>query len=468
MRKPKIGLLGLMAGTYEPIFPGIIARQESYARELAASFSAVADVDFPGAALDRASIEQKMRYFNQSDCDGVLIVLLTYSQGSWLLRALQDNRLPLALAVIQPDSFVDRDFYELDLTVNQGIHGAQDNSNMIVRNGFPCQFFAAERHDPALVKFVGDFARAAMTYCEMRKMKCGVLSRMCGMGDILLDDMAYMKKIGVEFCNDTVGTVWRHMQDVSKQEIDRQIEKDRDTFTVDPKLSYESHAEAVKMYLGLKRWLDDKGFGCFTAQFDIFGDDSVGEGRRFHQLPLYAASQLMADGYGYAAEGDMSCAAMVSAAHMLGDGGGNFTEMYMMDFKTDAICFCHAGEGNWATHRKDKKPRLIDRYLGEGGLENPPTIMFTPEVGRATLTSLAPMNGDRLRLITAPGEMLGKDDLNNCEMPYFFWRPDSGVTNCIRGWLKNGGTHHEVINLGDVADRWQMLCELWDVEYTTV
>ena len=102
MRKPKIGLLGLMAGSYEPIFPGIVARQEAFARELAASFSSVADVDFPSAALDRADIEQKMRYFNQSDCDGVLIVLLTYSQGVWLLRALQDNRLPLALAVVQP------------------------------------------------------------------------------------------------------------------------------------------------------------------------------------------------------------------------------------------------------------------------------------------------------------------------------------------------------------------------------
>ena len=59
MRKPKIGLLGLMAGSYEPIFPGIVARQEAFARELAASFSSVADVDFPGAALDRADIEQK-------------------------------------------------------------------------------------------------------------------------------------------------------------------------------------------------------------------------------------------------------------------------------------------------------------------------------------------------------------------------------------------------------------------------
>jgi L-arabinose isomerase len=109
---------------------------------------------------------------------------------------------------------------------------------------------------------------------------------------------------------------------------------------------------------------------------------------------------------------------MVMAAHLLGEGGGNFTEMYMMDFKVNGICFCHAGEGNWAT--SEHKPRLIDRYLGEGGLENPPTIMFVPKAGRATLTSLAPMNGDYMRLLVAEGEMLPKNDLKNCEMPYFF------------------------------------------------
>ena len=142
--------------------------------------------------------------------------------------------------------------------------------------------------------------------------------------------------------------------------------------------------------------------------------------------------------------------------------------MYAMDFKRNAIIFCHAGEGNWATHRKDVKPQIIDRVFLEGGLENPPTPRFTPEVGRATLTSLAPVCGDRFRLIIAKGDMLPDNNMFNNDMPYFFWRPDSGVTNCIRGWLKNGGTHHEVISLGDVSTRWQMLCDMWDVEYVQV
>ena len=159
---------------------------------------------------------------------------------------------------------------------------------------------------------------------------------------------------------------------------------------------------------------------------------------------------------------------MVAAAHSLESHGGNFTEMYMMDFEKEAIIFCHAGEGNWATHREDIQPQLIDRYLGEGGLENPPTIMFTPKVGPSTLTSLAAVSGQKFRLVTAKGDILPKSDLKRCEMPYIFWRPDSGVTNCVEGWLRNGSTHHEVISIGDVRNRWKMLCDMWGVEYTEV
>jgi L-arabinose isomerase len=462
-RKPKIGLLGLMTGGYEDIFPGIVERQTKYAREIVATLSPVADVIFTKPGLNRGEIESIVREYNSLDVDGILIVLLAYSQGTYILRALQDNRVPIALAVIQPDQVVDDNWEELDLTVNQGIHGAQDNANTIVRAGFKCQFFAGNRHEKRFVDFVEDFGKACLARTKLRNMRTGIISRMCGMGDILTDDMAFMRKIGPEFCHDTIGSVYSCMEKVSKEQIDVQIEKDRATFEVDPKLSYESHSIAVKMYLGFKQYLEDRQFDAFTAQFDIFAADG-----RFRQLPLYAASNLMADGYGYAAEGDAMCASMVAAAHVIGNNDANFTEMYTMDFEKQAIIFCHAGEGNWATARKDMKPRLIDRYLGEGGLENPPTHIFTPQYGPATLTSLVALSGDRFRLVLAKGEILPKSDMKRCEMPYIFWRPDSGIENCVEAWLYNAGTHHEVINLGDVSRRWKFLCNMLDIEYVEV
>ena len=462
-RKPKLGLLGLMTDGYEGVFPGITERQTKYAQEIVARISPVADVSFAGIGLNRDRIEEIASEYNNSDLDGILIVLLTYSHGIYLLRALENNRLPIALAVIQPDQEVLDDWEELDLTVNQGIHGAQDNANMIVRSGFACEFFAGNRHEQRFLDFVEDFAKACYTRTRLKSMRTGVFSSMCGMGDILNDAMGFMHIIGPEACHDTIGSVYSIMEDVTSEDIDAQIALDKSRFEVDPKLTYDSHAAAIRIYLGFKRYLENHGYDAFTAHFDQFAADG-----RFEQLPLYAASNLLAEGYGYAAEGDIMCASMVAAAHSLGNCDANFTEMYTMDFNKHAIIFCHAGEGNWNTCRSDMKPKLIDRYLGEGGLANPPTHIFTPQFGPATLTSLVAMEGKRFRLILSRGTILPKSDLKNCEMPYIFWRPESGIENCIEGWLRNGGTHHEVINLGDVSARWRMLCTMLGVEYIEV
>ena len=462
-RKPKIGLLALMTDGYEPIFSGITERQFKYAKEIVKSLSSVADITFNEIGCNRAMIEKIVKEYNQAELDGILITLLTYSHGAFLIRALENNHLPIALAVVQPDQEVLDEWVELDLTVNQGLHGAQDNANIISKSGTPCEFFAGNRHEKRFVDFFEDFAKAAYTRMVLKTMKTGAFSKMLGMGDILVDDFEFFKTIGPMVMHDTIGSVYSRMVEVSKEEIDAQIAKDKKMHDVDPKLTYESHAEAVRMYLGFKKYLEDQEMQAFTAHFDQFSDD-----KRFKQLPLYAASNLLAEGYGYAAEGDFMCASMVAAAGALGNNDANFTEMYTMDFVKKAIIFCHAGEGNWATHRKDMKVRLIDRYLGEGGLENPPTHIFTPEVGRATLTSLMYKGEGKYGLVLAMGDMLPKSDLIGCEMPYFFWRPDVGVEACVEGWLKNGGTHHEVINLGDVKRRWQMLCNMLGVEYIEV
>lgn len=461
-RKPRIGMLGVMYGPYEPIFPGITARQEEYAREVAASLNHVADIFFPRAALGREDIEKIIREFNNNDLDGIMIVLLTYSQGSFLVRALQENRLPVMLACIQPEQTVGEEWEELDLTINQGIHGSQDNANTMMRMGFNCEYIVENRKSERFKDRVHDWAKAAQTASCLKRMKIALLGRMPGMGDILTDDGAFLRKIGPEIVHESVGNIFRHMQLLSKNDIDMQLEKDRNTFDIDPRLPEESHRYAISMYLGFRRLLEEKGYSAFTAHFDIFQEDG-----RFRQLPLLGASHLMADGYGYAAEGDTITAALVATARIL-TGNANFSEMYAMDFEKDAIIMSHAGEGNWKTARRDKKVHLIDRVFGEGGLENPPTPVFTPEPGPAVVASLVSVAGDKFRLVVSKGDILDKADLKRIEMPYLFFKPQKGIRECVEGWLRNGASHHEVVNLGDHTAKWKMLCSILGIEYFEV
>ena len=169
----------------------------------------------------------------------------------------------------------------------------------------------------------------------------------------------------------------------------------------------------------------------------------------------------------YAAEGDAT-AAMLMAAMLRLCGQAGFSEMYMMDFAREAILLCHAGEGNWAMCRRDKKPFLMDRVFNEGGLSNPPTPIFTPEPGPAGVMSLVHVGGERFRLVYAPGEILDECSLRKIDMPYMFFRPASGVRACIKAWLEQGGTHHEIIVPGDYAARVRLLCRLLGIEFVEV
>lgn len=460
--KPKIGILALMLGAYEPLFPGITDRQTAYVREIIKDLGDTADFIFPRAALGREDIEELTRQYNHEELDGILILLLTYSQGQYLIRAMQHNRLPLALALVQPDETVEEDFEELDLTVNQGIHGSQDNANCLMRAGIKCSYFAGSRFDGSFRNFAADFAQAAQTAIFLKRMKIGVVGKLAGMGDIQCDDISFFRNVGPEFIYDSIGLIHSNFAEVTEQEVKERVALDRTIFDMDPNLSEESHAYAVKLYLGIKKYLEKGGYAGYTAHFEEFGADG-----RFLQLPLLAASHLMADGYGYGAEGDGMTAALVAALHCL-CGNGNFSEMYMMDLKREAILFCHAGEGNWSTCDEKQKPQLIDRYFGEGGLGNPPTPIFTPRAGRATVLSLTHVNGNQFRMVAADGEILPKNDLKRCEMPYFFFKPDSGVKKCVEGWLSNGGTHHEAVVLGDFTERIRLLCDICGIELIKV
>ncbi len=463
MRKPRIGLLGMMLDGYEPIFPGIIQDRNNYAKELVTELSAFADISFTALATNRAEIEETVKAYQVQELDGILMVLFTYSHSGWIMNAMKKNHLPLALAILQPDEEMKPKFTEYDFTINQGIHGAQDNANMLHRLGIPFQVFAGSRKGPRFAQFFETFSKAAAAYRHLQGMRIAVIGKMNNMCDVFADDIGLQQKLGCEFSYEEIGSIRKGMDAVSDEAAQRQMEYERDVFAIDASMTEAVHRDAVTQYLALKQFMEDGKFDAITIHFETLGVDG-----RFERLPFLAASNLMADGYGYAAEGDAMCAALMKLAILGCDGQATFSEMYAMDFASDSILMCHAGEGNWRIARKDRKPRLIDKVFNEGGLGNPPTPLFTPEPGEATIISLAYLGHDRYKFVVSYGEILDKCDMLGCEMPYLFFRPSTGLEACVEGWLKMGGTHHEAVMLGDGREYFKMLSDMIGVEYTEV
>jgi L-arabinose isomerase len=446
--KPKIGLLGIMHGLYDESQPEITVNQERWARELASSLSSVAEVDFPRAAKSRADIEAILGQFNQRGHAGVMIVMLLYSPGFRMVRALEDNRLPLLLANIQPLPVVTDDWDWSRLTTNQaGIVPA------VITEDWKSADFRA---------FFEDWARAAQTASILKTMRIAVIGRMKGMGDIVGDEGMLLRTIGPEINHEGLGQIHDCMRTVTEAETAAQMAEDRRNFEIDPKLPEENHRYAVKLQLGFEKFLRQFHYDGFSVNFDAFKEDG-----RFEQIHMLAASNLMAKGYAYSNEGDVHTATLVGATHAL-VGNGHFTEMYSLDFEKDSALMSHMGEGNWKIARKDRPIRLIDRELEIGGLANPPTVVFSAQPGPATITSLVSRAGMGYRLVVSEGEILDTSELPGVPMPYFHFRPRSGIKAAMDRWLLAGGTHHQTLNLGHYARRWRMLAGILGIELAEV
>jgi L-arabinose isomerase len=364
---------------------------------------------------------------------------------------------------VQPVPAVTPEWDMADLTYNQGIHGAQDTANAMVRAGRPFHVVTGDWHTPAFQDEIGRWASAAAAITRWRSLKVGVFGyAMNGMGDIQVDPHTLMRTLGPQIDALAPGDLHRAARAVSDADVMRLLADEDERFEVDPRLTAAERADHARMQLGLQRILQAHGYGAYSTHFDAIAEDG-----RFQRLPLAAASSLMAQGYGYAAEGDAITAALMSAAQTM-LGPTQFTEMYAMDFPHDAILMSHMGEGNWALARPDRPIRLIKRPLGIGALEDPPTFLFQYATGPATLAALTPLGADRFRLIVAEGEILDTDELPRLEMPYGLFRPDSGLHHCMNAWLQLGGPHHQVLNPGRHGEDWRVFSELAGIEYEHV
>jgi L-arabinose isomerase len=460
--QPRVGLLGIMQELYDDMIPGITETQGQYARQIADRLGEAVDVTFREPARNRQDIERQMRAFDDEGLDGVILVMLTYGPAMRAARALAENDLPVMLANVQPERTITEAWDMDDLTYNQGVHGAQDLANTLVRLGIDAPIISEDWRSDRFVAFVSDWAHAAQAEQSLRDMRIAQFGQMPGMGDIETDDTAFMRTLGPQVDQLSMGLVEDRMQGVSDEAVAASVAADQRRFEMGEDVSEEQHAYAARFEVAIQSLLDEEGYDGFSMYFDAVGDDG-----RFEQLHMLAASNLMAKGYGYAAEGDTCCTSLVTAGHRLAPDA-HFTEMYAMDFDRDSILQSHMGEGNWRISRDDRPVKLIDRPLGIGGLGNPPTVLFMAEPGPATLVSLAPIGGDEYRLVVANGEILDTEELPNVEMPYFHFRPESGVRDCLDGWLDNGGTHHQCLHLGDVSRRWEMWGDMVDVDVVHV
>ena len=225
---------------------------------------------------------------------------------------------------------------------------------------------------------------------------------------------------------------------------------------------------AAKAELTLRALLEDKGAKGFTTNFDDLGDVDVKiSGMGFDQIPGLASQRLMAEGYGFGAEGDWKSAALYRTVWFMTQGlpeGCSFLEDYTLNFAGDRSSILQAHMLEVCPLIADAKPKLEVHYLGIGIRKTlTARLVFTSKVGRGVTATVVDM-GNRFRLIVGDVECIKPKPLPKLPVASALWIPMPNFEVGAGAWIMAGGTHHSIFSYDITPEYWEDYAEIAGIE----
>jgi L-arabinose isomerase len=429
--------------------PAALEKVAANAREVAAALDAAGDI--PAKIVFKPvvkTMEEATALFEQANsdpkCAGLITWCHTFSPSKMWINGLGLTRKPLLHFHTQhnrdiPWATIDMDFMNL----NQAAHGDREHGFIMSRMRLERKVVVGFWQDRAVQKQIGEWTRAAVAWHDWQG------ARFCRFGDNMRDvavtegdKVAAQIQFGFSVNGYGMGDLVKSVNEVSEGEIDRLVREYEGSYKVASKLQVKgpmraSLRQAARIELGLRAFLTAGKFKGFTDTFeDLHG---------LEQLPGIAAQRLMADGYGFGAEGDWKTAALVRAMKVMATGlkgGASFMEDYTYHLEPGKMKVLGAHMLEICPSIADGKPSMEVHPLGIGGKADPVRLVFDTPPGAGLNASLIDM-GNRFRLLINEVDVVGPDKpLPKLPVARAVWvcRPD--VATGAAAWIYAGGAHH--------------------------
>jgi L-arabinose isomerase len=209
----------------------------------------------------------------------------------------------------------------------------------------------------------------------------------------------------------------------------------------------------------MRGFLTSGGYGAFTTTFeDLYG---------LNQLPGLACQRLMADGYGFGAEGDWKTSALVRLMKVMSagrPGGVSFMEDYTYHLVKGEEKVLGAHMLEVCPSIADGKPSLEVHPLGIGGKAAPCRLVFNAAPGPAVGATLVDMGG-RMRLIVHELDAIKAEHaMPKLPVARALWVPRPDLKRGAQAWLLAGGAHHTSFSQAVTADQLDDFAGLLGVE----
>lgn len=447
--------------------PKTLQQVADHSREIAATFdkssSIPVKVVFKPVVKTPAEVTALCVEANSaSNCIGLITWCHTFSPSKMWINGLRILRKPLLHLHTQynrdiPWSSIDMDFMNL----NQAAHGDREHGFIMSRLRLNRKVVVGFWKEAPTQARIGGWTRAAAAWQDWQGAKFARFGD--NMREVAVtegDKVSAQIKFGYSVNGYGVAELVKCVNAVKDADINALMGIYEKSYKVAGALRKGSKGcasvfESARIELGMRAFLEAGGFKGFTTTFE----DLPG----LTQLPGLAVQRLMADGYGFGAEGDWKTAALLRALKVMASGlkgGTSFMEdyTYHMDPKGKKVLGAHMLEV--CPSIAASKPSLEVHPLGIGGKDDPARLVFDTPAGPALNASLIDM-GNRFRLlVNEVDSVVGKQKMPKLPVARALWEPKPNFEDAATCWIYGGGAHHTVFSM---ALTWENLHDFAEI-----
>ncbi|HUH99086.1 MAG TPA: L-arabinose isomerase, partial [Anaerolineales bacterium] len=327
--------------------------------------------------------------------------------------------------------------------LNQSAHGDREFGFIGSRMRLNRKVIVGFWQDPEVLQSLAVWMRAACAWHDLQGAKIARFGD--NMREVAVtegDKVEAQIRFGYSVNGYGLGELVQYVRDVPDASIEGLVAQYEDQYVLVDSLrrngsQREALREAARIEIALRAFLEEGNFKAFTTTFeDLYG---------LSQLPGLAVQRLMAEGYGFGAEGDWKTAALVRSMKVMGSGlqgGTSFMEDYTYDFSPSKPKVLGAHMLEVCESIAEKKPSLEIHPLSIGGKADPPRLVFNVPPGPALNASLIDL-GDRFRMIVNEVDVVPPDaSLTKLPVARAVWVPRPDLKQAAAAWILAGGAHH--------------------------
>jgi L-arabinose isomerase len=405
-----------------------------------------------------------------SNCIGLITWMHTFSPAKmWIagLKALQKPLLHLHTQFNRdiPWESIDMDFMNL----NQSAHGGREYGFMLSRLRLDRKVVVGYWQDPEVQESVAVWARAACAWHDAQG------ARIARFGDNMRevavtegDKVEAQIRFGYSVNGYALGDLAAAVDRVAEGEVQKLLDEYDESYRIaddlKPEGAQRAHLrESARIELGLRSFLKEGEFKGFTTCFEnLYG---------LAQLPGLAVQRLMADGYGFGAEGDWKTAALVRAMKVMSRGligGTSFMEDYTYHLSEGAMKVLGAHMLELCASLAGAKPSLEMHPLSIGGKEDPARLVFDVPAGPALNATIVDM-GNRFRMLVNEVEVVPPEaPLPRLPVARALWMPRPDLKTAAAAWILGGGAHHAAFSQALKSEHLEEFAEMAGIEFLLI